>query len=421
MLVAGPRSDIFRSLGELPRDVPGQPGLLLPGPALESLFALQHAGEFPDTVAAAAASLVKPLETFALLCDRATGQPDLESLATRSARQGELSAALRRYCEAPDGDGTVSRDSAAGPLLCLIPVLHRSRLEALVGVVDGHLAGDFAACDALRTLARVSAAFLAVQRDAHEMRARAEKTEAALRIKECLESNLCHEFRSLLAVVRGYSRQIAAGRAGAITEMQGDHLAVVLRNTDKLLDLVCHSLPFVMEQQFHVEHCDLREIWHGSLHRLSRRASRKSLRMSECCSQGPFLIAADRSKLSAAFDILADNAIRLTANGGEISCEFARGSSGDITFKLSAPGVELSSAALDSIFDHQDRPVSAGAPMEEPRAAGMALVHDIVWLHGGRIFVTGRSGEGTKFTLTLPPASPAGTDDGAKAGGLAVN
>ncbi len=102
-------------------------------------------------------------------------------------------------------------------------------------------------------------------------------------------------------------------------------------------------------------------------------------------------------------DILLANAIQCTAHGGEITAQFLRGASGEVTVRLFAAGEGLAPQLVDRIFEHRDESTPATHP-EGPRMAGLLLLHDMVWLHGGRMSVTSNPGEGTVFTFTLPPA-----------------
>ena len=351
-----------------------------------------------------AATLTEPHQTFALLCDRVTGVPDLGSLCKHPACPAHLAGTLGRYLDALPSPGA----GDTGPWLWMVPLIHDSRLEALLGLVSWEEAEEPAARSLamLRFFSLISAPFLAALRDVEQLRRTTDELEAVLEIKSHLMSNVCHEFRSLLAAVRGYSKRIIEGRTGAITDVQRDALTVVLRNTNKLLDLVSHSLPFVVEQQLSVESFDLREAWQGALQRMRRQLSEKSIRIREQIPDESFTVTADKGRLAVVFEIVLANAIQCAAPAGEITVQLLRGANGEVTVKLLVAGAGLPPHTLDKIFDHRGEPAPAASHPDERRITGLALVHDMVWLHGGRIAVMSSEGEGTVFIFTLPPPKP---------------
>jgi signal transduction histidine kinase len=255
----------------------------------------------------------------------------------------------------------------------------------------------------LRVLAPVSAALIGALRDADALRRTADEHEAILQINSHLISNVCHEFRSMLTAVRGYSKRILEGRDGAITAAQREDLTVVLRNTNKLLDLVSHSLPFVAEQRLRVESFDLREVWRSAVQRVRRRLTEKSISIREQIPAGSFTVAADRQRLAAVFEIILANAIHCSANASEIVAQFVRGANGELTTRVLANGEALPAHLIDRNFSHQDESAPAAAGTNDLQMAGLSLVHDMVWLHGGRMAVMSTAGEGTVFVVTLPP------------------
>jgi signal transduction histidine kinase len=291
----------------------------------------------------------------------------------------------------------------------MFPLRHGSRLQALLGflVRPQEEPPTAALLEMLRRLSHISGPFLGVLCDMQTLRRKSEELEAVVHIKTHFLSNLCHEIRSLLGAVQGYSRRIIDGRAGVINDLQRDHLTVVLRNTNKLLDLVSHSLPFVAEQQLRVGSLDLRLIWQAVLKRARSRRSETSGKIIEQVSPEPLMVTADKDKLAAVLEMLIANALQCADKAGEVTAQFLRGVNGDVTVRLFAPGRGLPPELVDRIFEHHNKLDPGAADSGNSRVTGLSLVHDMIWLHGGRISVTSNPGEGTVFTFTLPPPLPA--------------
>jgi signal transduction histidine kinase len=369
---------------------------------LPPLYQVQDDKQLLARLVETAASATGSQQVFALLCDRVTAEPDLASLRAQEACLPHLAGTLARYLE-PLGNSAPGADMDSW--LWMVPLCHESRLEALLGFVSWDRTDERAgrSLGMLRLLSLVSAPFLAALRDMERIRRRTDELETVLQIKSHLMSNTCHEFRSLLAAVRGYCKRILDGRTGAITDVQRDQLTVVLRNTNKLLDLVNHSLPFVAEHQLRVESFDLREIWRGALQRAQRHLSEKSIRIREEIPSATFTVAADKGRLAVAFELVLVGAIQCAAPGGEITAQFLRGANGEVTVRLLAAGAGLPAHVLDGLFDHGGESIPSASPPDGQRISGLSFVHDMIWLHGGRIAVMSSEEEGTVFVFTLPP------------------
>src|SRR2546421_10882836 len=117
---------------------------------------------FTSRLAETAAAVVGTRQTFAILCDRLTGRPDLASLSS-PAHTPHVRDFLQNYC-APQrnlGAAALSTDVTTGPGLWMVPVSHDARVEALVGIVTQSADGPAAEqLDVLRALSRVAGPFI---------------------------------------------------------------------------------------------------------------------------------------------------------------------------------------------------------------------------------------------------------------------
>jgi signal transduction histidine kinase len=239
-------------------------------------------------------------------------------------------------------------------------------------------------------------------REMQQLRRKVEELESLLEVNSHILSNVCHEFRSMLTAVRGYTKRVQEGRSGPINDAQRDDLAVAQKNTRKLLDLASHSLPFVAEQRLHVESFDLRELWQHVARRLRFRLPEKALTLREHIPPGPVIINADRPRLETVFEIIMANAISCSSEGREITARLSHGLDAEVTATVLVPGALLPAQVLDRIFEHHDGPSVPETGADRPQLVGLALAHDLVWLHGGRLAVRTIAGEGTLFAITLP-------------------
>jgi signal transduction histidine kinase len=248
-------------------------------------------------------------------------------------------------------------------------------------------------------------------REVQQLRRKVDDLESLLEVNSHILSNVCHELRSTLTAVRGYTKRVLEERSGPINDAQRDDLAVVQKNARKLLDLASYSLPFIAEQQLRVELLDLREVWQHAARRLRFRLSEKDLTLQEHIAPGPVTVIADRARLETVFEIILANAVNCSSNGSEITAELSHGPDGEVNAKVLVPGAVLPTQVLERVFEHQHVPSVPEADPARPRLVGLSLAHDLVWLHGGRLAVRSVPEQGTVFAMTLPvpatkPAEP---------------
>ncbi len=225
--------------------------------------------------------------------------------------------------------------------------------------------------------------------------------EALVQVKSHLLSSVSHELLALLVAIRGYTKMVLGERAGQINNLQREYLTIVFENANRLVGLVNNSLRFIADEQVRLQSFDMRELWQQSLQWIQPRALERSIGITEKIASEPFIVAGDKEKLGRVFKDLLANALKFTESGGEITVGFSRGKDQEVIVKVSDTGVGIPPELLDKIFDHYYHATLASSDQSEARA-GLPMVRDIIWLHGGRISVTSKLGEGTTFAFTLP-------------------
>ena len=113
-------------------------------------------------------------------------------------------------------------------------------------------------------------------------------------------------------------------------------------------------------------------------------------------------ITADGDRLAQVFTNLVDNALKFTPRGGLISLHVSV-ANGEMLVSVSDTGAGIPATAQAHIFDrfYQADPARKGGE-KHGAGLGLAIAHEIVQAHGGRINVRSRLGEGTSFDVFLP-------------------
>lgn len=112
-------------------------------------------------------------------------------------------------------------------------------------------------------------------------------------------------------------------------------------------------------------------------------------------------VAIDIAKVSSVVDNLLSNAIKYTHPGGRVRVYFETGDREVITH-IEDTGQGLSTDDLAKVFTSFKRLSSKPTAGEPSTGLGLAIVKKIVELHGGRVWVHSRLGEGSIFSFSLP-------------------
>ena len=116
------------------------------------------------------------------------------------------------------------------------------------------------------------------------------------------------------------------------------------------------------------------------------------------------ILHGDGDRLAQVFGNLVDNAIKFTPRGGSVTIR-ALQEAAELQVSVNDTGKGIPPDALPRIFDRFYRADSARAGGNTQGAGlGLAIAHEVVAAHGGRISVRSAEGRGTGFVVHLPLA-----------------
>jgi two-component system sensor histidine kinase ResE len=115
-------------------------------------------------------------------------------------------------------------------------------------------------------------------------------------------------------------------------------------------------------------------------------------------------LTADGDRLAQVFTNLVDNALKFTPKGGVITIRAnVLDSRKEMLISVSDTGIGIPPEAQALIFNRFYQADSSRRGGKKHGAGlGLAIAHDIVQAHGGKISVRSRLGEGTSFDVFLP-------------------
>jgi signal transduction histidine kinase len=150
------------------------------------------------------------------------------------------------------------------------------------------------------------------------------------------------------------------------------------------------------------ERVDLRVILNHAIETLEASISDRKHRLSTELPAAPVWLQADSGRLEQVFVNLLANASRYTDAGGELSV-WVHSREGQAIVRVRDSGIGIAAEALPHIFDLFTRGHDAESRSSEGLGVGLAVVRNIVELHGGSVNVASAgSGQGSEFTVRLP-------------------
>ncbi|MGB9303734.1 MAG: SpoIIE family protein phosphatase [Mycobacterium sp.] len=232
---------------------------------------------------------------------------------------------------------------------------------------------------------------------------RAEELAELDRAKTAFFSNVSHEFRTPLSLILGPVDDLRS-RTSGIDEPARQELELVHRNALRLAKLVNTLLDFSRIQagrmQARFEPVDLPVVT-AELASVFRSAiERAGLTFTVDCPPLDEPVYVDREMWEKVVLNLLSNALKFTVEGS-ITVSVARADA-DAIVTVSDTGIGVAATEMPRLFERFHRIESARARSAEGSGIGLALVKELVGLHGGSIVADSKEGSGTTFTVRLP-------------------
>ncbi len=124
-------------------------------------------------------------------------------------------------------------------------------------------------------------------------------------------------------------------------------------------------------------------------------------------------VLGDQRQLVSALHNLIENAVKYSETGSEVAVEIATGEDGWAEIAIVDHGLGIPSRDLERIFERFYRVDRARSRDTGGTGLGLSIVRHVATNHWGDVTVQSREGEGSTFTLRLPPASDReGQEDG---------
>ncbi|UFS69976.1 ATP-binding protein [Geomonas sp. RF6] len=237
-----------------------------------------------------------------------------------------------------------------------------------------------------------------------EEKLRAERLAELDRAKTVFFSNVSHEFRTPLTLMLGPLEDVLAHADGSVAAGDRDHIVVAHRNCLRLLKLVNSLLDFtrIESGRFRADYrpAELATLTTHLASAFRSAVEKAGLEFVVDCAQLTEPVYVDRDMLEKIVLNLLSNAFKFTLQGRITLRLYSCGNHAELAVQDTGCGIP--EGELDNVFKRFHRIEGTRGRTYEGTGIGLALVAELVKMHGGSIRVESALGRGSTFTVSFP-------------------
>ncbi len=226
-------------------------------------------------------------------------------------------------------------------------------------------------------------------------------------------ADVSHELRTPLAALRTFNELLKA-QAGSDPEARTEFLDSSGQQIERL-DWLAQNLLELSKLDsglvlLDLRPDDLRASVESAVEQHDAPARKRGITVTSHLPDVPVRIRHDPPRIGQVVGNLIGNAIKFTPPGGSVTVDLAATSEG-ARIEVADTGVGIDPTELPHIFERFYRGSRSNEARGSGSGLGLAIVQSIVEMHGGRVAVESRIGQGSRFTVSLPrdPRLVAGT------------
>lgn len=219
-------------------------------------------------------------------------------------------------------------------------------------------------------------------------------------------SNVSHELRTPLTIINTFTALVNDGVAGPVSDQQKECLSTVLRNCDRLAELIDNVLDLGRiesgREEFHRRRVNLVELLKQSHHDFFPACLLSHQQLNLDVPETLPDVLCDRDKIAQVLTNLLGNAHKFTPENGAITLRAVQ--------ENDAIRVEIEDTGIGIRPEDQGRLFEAFVQLARPddgsgvkgTGLGLAICKHIIGIHEGTIQVDSLPGKGSRFFFTLP-------------------
>lgn len=228
--------------------------------------------------------------------------------------------------------------------------------------------------------------------------------EEATQSKLTFFTNISHEFRTPLSLIRGplqtfIRTETFSSDGSRLLQIMNKNVLVLLKLIDQIIDF--RKFENGKMKMFYTL-SDLKFFIDDKCDSFKELAKKKRIHFNYGCSNDDFILWFDTDKMEKIFNNLISNAIKFTPENGKIQVFLSKIEKGGEEFanlSIKDDGIGISEEHIQKIFDRFYR---ADDQMSSGSGIGLALTKVLVEQHSGEITVSSYPDKGSTFDICIP-------------------
>ena len=220
-----------------------------------------------------------------------------------------------------------------------------------------------------------------------------------------LFANIAHELRTPLAIIQGNLEGMVDGVIEPSKEQLSSLHEEAVRLNRLIKDLRDLSLAEVRQLALEKTPTDINQLVTRTMLMLKPMSDAKEISIETALAEGLPEIEVDADRISQVFYNIIVNAVRYSPEQGVVKVTTSLASEEGkqyLKIAFTDDGLGISAEDLPYIFEHFYRGDKSRDRKSGGSGIGLAIVKQLVEIHGGRVVVTSTLGEGSTFTVLLP-------------------
>jgi signal transduction histidine kinase len=238
------------------------------------------------------------------------------------------------------------------------------------------------------------------------------RVESSQKSQRDFVANVSHELKTPLTSIQGFAQAMLDDTADT-PEARKQAAQIIYNEAGRMHRMALDLLDLARLEggiaDLEMSPVDIGMLLRSVAEKFTPQAQKAGIRLQTNIPENLPTLLGDGDRLAQVVTNLVDNALKFTPVNGQVTLSTVNtGAEMEISVTDTGPGVPQE--ALARIFDrfYQVDPSRAGGETAAGRRGaglGLAIVQEIVQVHGGRIGVRSEVGRGTTFVIHLPIAS----------------